>query len=343
MSWEPSVAIIVLNWNGFADTCECLRSLQRVHYANRTVVLVDNGSANNEGSRLQQLFPEFVLIQNRINRGFSGGNNDGIVWAMKHGFEYIVNLNNDCIVEPSWLTILMNGVQQTKADFASPRIMYYPDTELVCSLGDRPLPDGSGHATGGCSSFQGLNSIYPIFSASGAASLYSMRCLEAIQIRPGEFFDELYFAYFEDIDVGMRLQAKSFKGVCVADAVVYHKGTRSAGVRSAFQLFHLEKNRMLNELLNFPLWLIPIGELWYVARLCLRSGSRFLQKASVTGRCAAPAASLRDRIRAFFKARLWVLAHAGDILKDRGMRKARGLLNKRIYKHVMWNLFESIH
>ena len=338
MNQEPSIAIIVLNWNGFDDTCQCLESLRHVSYANRKIVLVDNGSTNKEGARLQKLFPEVVLIQNSTNRGFAGGSNDGITWAREHGFEYVALLNNDCIVEPSWLGRLVRGAHQSQADFASSRIMYYPETDLVCSLGDRLLPDGSGQATGSFRRYMGQDDIVQIFSASGAAALYSIRCLEAVQIKEGEFFDELYFAYFEDIDLGMRLNAKSFKGVCVTDAVVTHRSTRSVGYHSRFQLFHLEKNRMLNELLNFPPWLIPFGELWHLLRICVRIGKRFRSKSSSRRTGVEPRASLRARCEVFFSARAWICAHVREVLQDRRRREARGLLDRKVYRHFSWNI-----
>lgn len=338
MTREPSIAIIVLNWNGFDDTHRCLESLRQVSYANRKIVLVDNGSANNEGARLQQLFPEIVLIQNSTNRGFAGGSNDGISWARKHGFEYVALLNNDCIVEPSWLVHLVRGLRLAQADFASSRIMYYPETDRVCSIGDRLLPDGSGQAACNLREYKGQCDIVPIFSASGAAALYSMCCLEAVQIREEEFFDELYFAYFEDIDLGIRLNAKSFKGVCVTDAVVYHRSTRSVGYHSRFQLFHLEKNRILNELLNFPSWLIPVGELWHLARMSARIVKRF-RGPSVARTGFETRAPLRVRFGVFFSARMWICIHAREILHDRQMRKARGLLDKRVYRHFLWDIF----
>ncbi len=144
MTQQPSVAIIILNWNGFDDTVECLQSLRKLTYAKYELVLVDNGSANHEGGKIKELYPEIHLIGNESNRGFAGGCNDGINWAMENGFPYIVLLNNDCLVEKDWLQNLVFGLVASHADFASSRIMYYPETDLICSDGDVLLPDGSG-------------------------------------------------------------------------------------------------------------------------------------------------------------------------------------------------------
>ena len=241
MMQEPSVTIIILNWNGFSDTVACLESLRSLDYGNCKTVLVDNGSENNEGKRIAEAFPEVHLISNSQNRGFAGGNNDGIKWALARGCDFIVNLNNDCLVEPDWLKNLVRAVVHAGADFASSRVMCYPQTELICSDADGLLPDGSGFVLRSMQSWNGNRNPYRIVSATGAASLYSADCVRKVSIDPDQFFDELYFAYFEDVDLGFRLNAKKCIGISVPEAVVYHKGQQSSGKHSFFHLFHLEK------------------------------------------------------------------------------------------------------
>ncbi|MFH1552849.1 MAG: glycosyltransferase [Candidatus Omnitrophota bacterium] len=187
----PKVAIIVLNWNGFDDTVECLESVQKLNYNNYKVVLVDNGSDNDEGSRLKGMFSDICLIRNKTNRGFAGKNNDGINWALKNGFEYIVNLNNDCIVEKDWLFNLVNGLRSVDADFASSRIMFYPETDLVYSDGDALLLNGFGIMVNYKRKYEGKNEKRPIFGACSAASIYSGKCLQSVKIKGNQFFDDL--------------------------------------------------------------------------------------------------------------------------------------------------------
>ncbi len=339
MKNEPAIAIIVLNWNGFQDTCECLNALNKTNYNNYKIVLVDNGSEENEGARLKELFPHVHLISNKTNRGFAGGNNDGIRWALNNGFEYIVNLNNDCIVEKSWLKKLWEGIKSVNADFGSSRIMYYPETQLICSDGDGLLPDGEGIILNHQKSFAGSNQPTPIFSACGAASIYSAECLEATKVAENQFFDELYFAYFEDIDLGNRLSARACKGVCVHDAVVYHKGGQTAGGRSYLKIFNLEKNRILNEILNYPLWLIPFGEMYYflktLCQITKKIGGRFRGKKAES----QEAEKKFSAISVFWASRKWIIANFFTIWNNRRCRKARGLINGKIYKHFHWKFF----
>lgn len=336
MTQEPFIVIIVLNWNGFSDTTACLESLRRLDYKNVRTVLVDNGSGNDEGRRLAGLFPEVHLIANAENRGFAGGNNDGIQWAMKRGCDFIVNLNNDTLVEPNWLTELAGAVLRAGADFASSRVMCYPQTELICSDADGLLPDGSGFVLRSMQPWDGIREPHSIISACGAASLYSADCVRRVSITPGQFFDELYFAYFEDVDLGFRLHAKNRIGISVPDAVVYHKGQQSSTKHSFFHLFHLEKNRRLNVRLNFPLWMQPISLVYRIAKNIYRGKiinleNHFSKKSAQTQNSSF---NIRRAVRE------WMKNNASAITLDRKQRRAAGLISNQAYRAITWNPFK---
>ncbi|MFC1709978.1 glycosyltransferase family 2 protein, partial [Candidatus Omnitrophota bacterium] len=264
---EASVAVIVLNWNGFEDTVQCLNSLKNLDYRNYRVVLVDNGSDNNEGDKLKEMFPHIQLIQNKANRGYAGGNNDGINWALENNFEYVVNLNNDCIVTTGWLTNLIKGIRSTAADFASSLIMFHPATDLIYSYNDVLLPDSSTFTPQRYEEFKDDGKIAEIFSANGAGSIYSSNCLKKVMLENKQHFDELFFAYYEDVDLGSRLTSKQYKCVCVPDALIYHKYSKTSVEYSEFKIFYGERNRVICEIFNYPVYLILIAELWSLLRL----------------------------------------------------------------------------
>jgi GT2 family glycosyltransferase len=340
MNEQPSVAIIILNWNGFNDTVECLTSLRQIRYQNHKIILLDNGSENNEGNRLKDLFPEIQLVLNKTNRGFAGGNNDAINFAMKNDFKYIVCLNNDCLVEQNWLTNLIEGIGAARADFASSRIMFYPQTELIYSDGDIVLPDGSGLSINHLKSQQATREVTDIYRPCAAASIYSVESLQDVKINENQFFDELYLAYFEDMDLGIRLNAKSYRGACIPDAVVYHKGSRTSGNRSFFQVFQLEKNRILNELLNYPFWLIPLGELCYL----FKTAGRMLRK-NTREKGAEPVntsqLSFCNRLSILWQSRAWILLNLPELLRDRKERRRRGLINRKITDKFFQTVLEK--
>jgi len=339
MAVDPSVAVIILNWNGFEDTVACLQSFQLATYSNYRIVIVDNGSKNDEGRRICQRFPKLHLIQNPVNRGFAGGSNDGIRWALQAGFDYVVCLNNDCIVEPDWLKRLVDGIRFSDAHFASSRIMYYPETHLICSDEDLLRPDGSGLVLNRLKVSDERKGIRPIFGASGAASIYSAACLESVKILGDQYFDELFFAYLEDIDLGIRLNVRGFKGISVPDAVVYHKEAQTSGYRTPFQIFHLEKNRILVELLNYPMWMVPVGEFFYSVKTLLRMCDDYAGKNQRPHHMGKVTGS-NDRLGLIVDSRLWVLKNLPVIWQHRKDRINRGLIDRKVHRFFVWKFSE---
>jgi GT2 family glycosyltransferase len=196
------------------------------------------------------------------------------------------------------------------------------------------LADGTGTVPHALEPYAGRGEVSPIVSACGGAAVYSRRSLEAVRIRGGQFFDELFFAYLEDIDLSLRLNALSFKGVCPEGAVVYHKESRSAGLRSYFQIYQSEKNRMLVELLNFPLWLVALGELYYAARTVLRNVRKLAPRRQ---RAARPLpAKTFSPWTVFMRSKRWVLQNRGLIWQDRRERKAKGMISAAVVRRLRW-------
>src|SRR5437667_353730 len=101
----PSVWIVILNWNGLSDTLGCLESLQHLHYAAHRIVVVDNGSTDGSAEALRRTRsqPPIEIIEAGRNLGYAGGNNLGIRYALDHGADFILVLNNDTTVDPMLL------------------------------------------------------------------------------------------------------------------------------------------------------------------------------------------------------------------------------------------------
>src|SRR5512136_2486548 len=95
----PSVAVIVLNWNGTDDTLECLSSLALLDYPHCEIIVVDNGSQPSPRQVITREFPLVTYIETGTNLGYAGGNNVGIRHALAVGHAYVFVLNNDTIVE----------------------------------------------------------------------------------------------------------------------------------------------------------------------------------------------------------------------------------------------------
>src|SRR5512137_3063861 len=109
----PKVSIVILNWNGLADTRECLRSLQQVTYPNCEIILVDNASSGDDVRLLTDEFGDSVrVVRNEKNYGFAAGNNIGIKFALDHSSpDYVFLLNNDTTLAPDFLDELVTAAE----------------------------------------------------------------------------------------------------------------------------------------------------------------------------------------------------------------------------------------
>ena len=126
------IAIILLNWNGYDDTSDCIRSLSGINYDNYEIVVVDNGSVDGSPDRLANEFPRVKLIRNKENLGFAEGNNVGMRYALANNFDYVLILNNDTVVEPNFLAILINEAESKKdIGVVGPKIVYYDDPKII--------------------------------------------------------------------------------------------------------------------------------------------------------------------------------------------------------------------
>src|ERR1700761_9533005 len=106
----PKVGIILVNWNAWRDTIECLESLRRLEYPNFSTYVVDNDSADGSADRLKEWDRKVRVIPSGSNRGWAGGCNVGIRAARNDGCKHIFLLNNDALVEPDTVTRLVEAV-----------------------------------------------------------------------------------------------------------------------------------------------------------------------------------------------------------------------------------------
>jgi len=222
---EPSVFIVVLNWNGLADTLECVRSLDAVTYGKRTVVVVDNGSANAEAERLESALPGLTVLRSGENLGYAGGNNLGIRYALDQGAEYVWLLNNDTVVDPGCVTELVAaGEREPLVGILSPVIYEYEGGDRIQFSGT--VLDQAREEQ------QTLRSLSALEAASaqgpvllwGTALFMKRRTAETVGL-----LDERYFAYHEDVDYCLRALAAGWRTRVVTSARMWHKAGRSLG------------------------------------------------------------------------------------------------------------------
>jgi GT2 family glycosyltransferase len=217
-----SVYIILLNWNGTADTLECLRSLRHLKYADHRVLIVDNGSAEPCTAAVAGEFPEVEVIESPENLGFAGGCNLGIRAALEAGARYVWLLNNDTVAHPNALSALVEAAQRyPRCAIVGSKILHYSRPTVIDHAGGtlnlrRGLAwhIGCGDVDRGQHDFQ--RSVEFVTGCSLLADAGAIR-----EIGP---LDPEYFAYWEDVDLCTRAQRAGWDVVYAPRSVVWHKG-----------------------------------------------------------------------------------------------------------------------
>jgi len=250
----PSVHIVILNWNGLADTLECLESIERLCYPNVKTIVVDNGSGSIEAESIQQAFPGVKVLKQSENLGFCGGCNIGIEYALNHNADYIMLLNNDALVLPDLIEKLLSGLSGLEnVGAVSPLIFYYPAVDKIWFSRAKWIPERAAFSLApdrrGTTELQN-DPPYRTEFACGCCLL-----APADVFRKEGLLDERYFAFYDEAEWCSRIRRNGLESYVIPSATVYHKGSRSTPSRVAAYL--MTRNRLL--------WMkenLSIGERW---------------------------------------------------------------------------------
>lgn len=253
MGGKERVSVIIPNWNGLKWLPVCLDSLRNQTYADFVTYVVDNGSVDGSAEFITTHYPEVRLIRNAKNLGFAGGMNVGIL-ASKG--EYVVSLNNDTEADHLWLAELVEHMDQRPGiGFAACALLDFNDRGRIDALADGYSIDGRSYKVGSGQIFRDKDTPpFEILSACAAGCLYRRSMLDKIGL-----YDEDFFAYMEDVDLGLRAQLAGYRCVCVPSAIVYHMGSASSGgPASAFSIRQTSRNLYRVIFINVPALLIPV-------------------------------------------------------------------------------------
>ncbi len=260
------VAIVVLNWNGIDDTLECLDSLQQQTYKHYSIIVVDNGSKDESVAKLKTYAANHTnttVLYNEVNKGFAGGVNTGIQYALDHDFEGVALFNNDAVADKDWLKELVKAM---KGDIGiTTGLLLHLEGQTIDRTGDwysiwgLPFPRNRGDAV------ESAPKGDFVFSCSVGASLYNLGMLSEIG-----FFDEDFFAYYEDVDVSFRAQFAGYKVFYTPKAIAYHKQGASSAKIPGFTVYQTMKNLPLLFAKNVPKGMrFKIGGRFYFAYLLM--------------------------------------------------------------------------
>ncbi|MFH0955787.1 MAG: glycosyltransferase family 2 protein [Candidatus Falkowbacteria bacterium] len=243
------IAIIISpNYKDYARKylAEFVDSFRKQDYAGEMKIFItDNESTEESYNYLKQAISEAEIIRNKNNDGFAKGNNDAMKLALQKGFDYIILFNMDTVLEAGCVRKVVKEAEDKKeVGAAQARIMLYSDKNKINSLGNVTHFLGFGYASGHGEEYMRLlrddnNICYP----SGAAVLFKREALEKIGL-----FDEEFWMYNEDQDLGWRLWLAGFRCVLAREAIVYHKYEFS---RSLKKYYFMDRNRIIAMLKNY--------------------------------------------------------------------------------------------
>ena len=292
----PKVAIVILNWNGWKDTEECLQSLIAVNYDNYDIIVVDNGSTDDSSQMLKadmqriangnkicsfveismdeaarcsrQSVPSLcwmVLITCGENYGFAKGNNIGIKYAFKNlNPDYILLLNSDTIVEKEFLRELVSVANSNLSVGSVQSLLLRPGGKIIDSLGQRLYPLAARDYKSGTFFYPDhLKDDMEIFGSCAAAALYRSEALVATGL-----LDEDFYIILEDVDLSFRMRLAGYTSMLSTKSLVYHKRGISGGRRPGNSLrqigmYHSYKNWVLLTLRYYSAWDILFSQKFY--------------------------------------------------------------------------------
>jgi len=242
-------AVVIPSWNGAHFLGACLASLEAQTHPAR-VIVVDNGSSDGTAELVRTSFPEVSLVSLPANRGFAGGANAGIAPALRDGVDYIALINNDAVADPDWLAQLITTAEA------------HPEAGIVTSkllLADRVHIDSTGdfYSSWGWAYPRGRDEVdrgqydgpehHEVFCGSGGASLFRARMLREVGL-----FDEDYFAYLEDQDLGFRAQLLGWRARYEPSARAYHRMMGTSATLPNFGRYHAIRNCIFLYVKNLP-------------------------------------------------------------------------------------------
>ena len=241
---NKKVFIILLNYNGYKDTLEAIKSLEKINYNDFKIVVVDNNSTDNSFNILkEEIKDKHYLIQSGKNAGFAFGNNIGIKFALEKGADYILLINNDTEVEKDFLNILVEDFQKDeKIGLTTGLILNYYDKNKVWYAGGEI--EWNKFYGAHFDEDKRVDEIEleekEVSFATGCLMLIKKEVFENIGLLPEE-----YFMYYEDVDFCAKLSNSGYKIHYNPKSIIYHKISAASGEsESPFAIEWNTRNRI---------------------------------------------------------------------------------------------------
>ncbi len=247
------ISIVIPNYNGVQHLKVCFESLRNQTCKDFRCVLVDNNSSDDSVQFTGEKYPEVEIIRLNYNTGFAKAVNEGIKHSLENeSIKYILLLNNDIECDPNFLEEMLKGFKSEEVGSVACKMLNYFNRDLIDDAGDfikkrgSPYPRGFGEKDNGEYDKEEF-----IFGACAGAAIYKREVFQDVG-----YFDEDFFAYYEDVDFNFRLQLFGYKCYYNPKAVCYHKRGATLIDKRQVQTMYCEKNLIAVRLKNYPLCLL---------------------------------------------------------------------------------------
>lgn len=241
----PRVSVVIPTWNGAALLADALRSLETQDWRDFEIIVVDNGSEDDTQAMLDREFDDVRRIRFDENRGFSAAVNAGIDAARG---DVIVLMNNDTEADPQWLAALVMALDEhPEVGSCASKMLDFVQRDRIDGAGDEMSPTQASTRGRGEPDGPVFSDERYVFSACAGAAAYRREMLDEIGI-----FDERFFAYLEDVDLGFRAQIAGYRCLYVPGAVIYHRGGATSDRVSDTRRYWLTRNSLFLFFQNMP-------------------------------------------------------------------------------------------
>lgn len=260
----PTCSVIIPNYNGEKYLEECLLALKAQTFTDFDIILVDNGSTDQSIKTAKSLVENIRIVELMENTGFSHAVNEGIKAS---DADYVILLNNDTAVFPDFIEKQVAYISKHEKIFSCSALMIRNDErELADDAGDFYSAFGWAYSDAKDKPFSKFKKMRRVFASCGGAAIYRRAAFELIGM-----FDESFFAYLEDIDMGYRARLAGYENIYNPKAKVYHIGSASSGSRyNAFKVKISARNSIYLIKRNMPVWQIAINLPFIVAGVCTK-------------------------------------------------------------------------
>ncbi|MGO4184773.1 glycosyltransferase family 2 protein [Paenibacillus sp. TAF43_2] len=249
----PTVSVCIVTYNSAKDIQNCLQAVLKQSFPVERIVVIDNASTDGTADQVKPFGEHVHFITNTINNGFAGGQNQAI---RETSTDYVLVLNPDVTLDPNYLKEIIGFMEQKpEVGSATGRLVFASNIEVMDSAGLGMKRTRNAYDLAAGDQAADWSRTRAVFGVSGAAAVYRKAMIRDIEY-DGEFFDERFFAYKEDVDVAWRAQKLGWTSYYIPEAnAVHHRGWKK-GSRSSVPLFvrqHSYQNRFFTLIKNEPI------------------------------------------------------------------------------------------